>query len=155
MTEDLLNDELALGGGDDDEFSVDFSEAVEFLILPAAWYHVEVVYAERAESGPNSKVPGTPQLAVRMKVQDEHGEWAGQTLFANWALRGKGSGFTKAALKAILGDVPSSNRFRKDDVLGAHLEVFCRPRIRTVEQGGTGEEQNSVNQYRAYGGFQL
>lgn len=50
---------------------VNFDDAVEPQPVAAGRYNVQIVYAEVAQSGPNSKVPGTPQFKVSIGFIDD------------------------------------------------------------------------------------
>ena len=131
----------------DEEFAVDFSEAVEFKVFDAGWQQVEVIHLEK-RMGTDREGSPLPQIALRLRVTS--GEYEGQNLFVNWPLKGRGSGITKQGLTVALGSTPESGAsFNFADLMGARFEVFVRPNIWKVEDGGDGELRNRVQRYRA------
>lgn len=141
-----MSDEFNLNMGDD-EFTVDFSEALEFKILDTGWYPVRIVNAEKRVT--TTEDGGTlAMIALRMDVTA--GEYEGQPLFVNWPLGGRGAGITKQGLKAALGSTPESGQaFSVSDLADVEMEVFVRPNVWKVEDGGDGEARNRVQRYRS------
>jgi hypothetical protein len=127
-----------------EEFSVDFSEAVERRLLPTDWYRVRVDSLEIKKS----KKSGTPMASILLRVVG--GPYDQQPLFTNWMLAGVGAGITKGGIRAFLGDVAvERTSFSKTDLLGAQAIARVVQEVWAEEEGGDGELQNRVSKYKA------
>lgn len=133
------------------EFVADFSQAIQFILIPRGTYNVHVA---QAEVGQSSK--GEAMLKIRFEVDevielDEGAEYTpeqivGQSLFSNLMLEGRGAGITQQAFDALFGDAaeaPSST----DDLEGAACGVKVTHRVWEVKDGGDGETRSNISRY--------
>ncbi len=134
------------------EFVADFSQAIQFILVPRGTYNVHLANAELGKS--NSS--GESMLKVRFEIDEvldmaEDAEYTpdqviGQSLFSNLMLQGRGAGITQQAFEAMFGDldeVPSDT----EDMVGAYCSVKVTHRVWAVKDGGDGETRANISKY--------
>jgi hypothetical protein len=134
------------------EFVADFSQAIQFILVPRGTYNVHVASAETATSSNR-----TAMLKVRYEIDEvielsEDAEYTpeqivGQSLFSNLMLEGKGAGVTEQAFEAMFGSVEDAPG-NTDDLIGAACAVKVTHREWKVEDGGDGETRANVSRYK-------
>jgi hypothetical protein len=133
------------------EFVADFSQAIQFILVPRGIYNVHVANAEVARSN-----NGDPMLKVRFEIDEvvklsEDAEYTpnqivGQSLFSNLMLVGKGAGITQQAFDAMFGEAeeaPSDT----NELVGAACGVKVTHRVWAVKDGGDGETRANISRY--------
>lgn len=86
-----------------DDVVIDFSEAVDFDLLPDGDYSALI---ESAEQGKSKE--GNPKIVWKFVIQsgpETAGKVAGRILFRHTPITGKGAGLAKQVIKAIGGNV--------------------------------------------------
>lgn len=102
-------------------------ETAEFTPLSEGWYDAVIHDIRMRETGPASKNPGEPQLAVTFRVTEE-GDSKNRRLFAYYTLvpdseDHKGMVFTKRFLNGIGVDVDADVDFEPRDHINQAVEV--------------------------------
>lgn len=141
---------------------LDFTNVEEpnFDPLPSGWYNVMVTQASEAETGENSKNPGTPMIKVQYTVEDSE-DYNNRKLFDNFVIPqnpdDKNFSLSMGTLKKFLrsngvevddGDID----FEPDDLVGNQLSVKVTiQKARKDNQGIERPESNNVRDYRMLG----
>jgi len=133
------------------DFVADFSQAIQFILVPRGTYNVHVAAAETAVSSNR-----TSMLKMRYEIDEviqlsEEAEYTpeqivGQSLFSNLMLEGKGAGITEQAFEAMFGEVEEAPS-NTDDLIGAACAVKVTHRVWSVDEGGDGETRANVSRY--------
>lgn len=121
------------------QIKVDFSKAPDFSIPPEGLYTVEV---EAVEVKKTSK--GEAAMNLTLVIVDDE-ENSGKKLFKLLMLEGKGTGFTKEALQALLGE--AREEFDTEELVGATGRVYVYHDTWAVADGGDGQTRAKIKNF--------
>lgn len=115
------------------EIGIDFDTAEKASgPIPDGDYDVQLVDSNLGETGPNSKVPGTPKIDWIFEViNNSHSDYNGRKLFMTTVLSSNGAGILVSLTKA-LGKPWSGTKIDTDD----YLQHTCKAKVVTEEYAG-------------------
>lgn len=115
------------------EIGIDFDSAEKASgPMPDGDYDVQLVDANLGETGPNSKVPGTPKIDWMFEViNHSNPDYNGRKLFMTTVISTNGAG-TLVSLTKALGTPWKGTKLDTDIYLGAH----CKAKVITEEYNG-------------------
>ena len=124
-------------------FDGNLDETPDSSTVPADWYDVRVETIDVKETGPNSKVPGTPLLFIVARIMK--GEFEGRTLVWNLVLGGDSLPFVKRCFAAAgVGWASEGVNTSVDEQELAGKMLQAKATIREYN----GEMQNSVSAWK-------
>ena len=121
---------------------VDFSDVKALVLIPMAWYDMEVTEARIGTSQ-----AGNPKVTLALQILG--GDFEGRKLIDDLVLVGKGLWRTKQAFTAFYGEVEGKFTFDPDALVGETASVRVIHRVWREEDGGDGATRARPQNYKA------